>query len=276
MSIVRGPRPKGHFTVICNDTLRDTRLSYRARGLLAAILSRPDDWRTSADSLAREGLEGRGAILTALRELEDMGYLRRVKTRDPQTGRLSQHSIVYDRPFTGVEKSDVGQPASGEPESETSTDKERLNTNKRDSTRRHKTTREDLVATSIAKDWWHRQSPAPAGKGAWFGLLNAVKAVVLVGWDPKEITAALDRINAVPSVAQLDRELRNPRAETWAQKKAREDREAADRIARRAAAEAAENAERDRRRAEEAAAAVPMPDEVRAKIRALTGRGGSK
>lgn len=108
MSIVRAPRPSRDYTVVRNDVLRDVRLSYRARGVLMAILSRPDDWRTDAESLAREGREGRDAIRAALLELQEAGYLRRQKRQDPQTGRWSTESMVFDEP-------DAWKPAAGDP-----------------------------------------------------------------------------------------------------------------------------------------------------------------
>jgi hypothetical protein len=99
--------------VVRNSVLRDHRLSYRARGVLGSILSRPDNWTSSAESLAAEGREGRDAIRVALKELEAAGYLRRTRVRDPESGRISTLSTVYDEPVDGF--SGDGEPAIGEP-----------------------------------------------------------------------------------------------------------------------------------------------------------------
>lgn len=105
--IRRAPRPTHSFVVIRNEVARDSRLSYRARGLLVAILSRPDNWTVRAEALAVEGLEGRDAIRTALTELEAAGYLQRTKLQDGD-GKWYWESMVFDMP----------QPETGNPSSD--------------------------------------------------------------------------------------------------------------------------------------------------------------
>lgn len=103
------------WTEIENSTLRDARLSYRARGVLARLLSNADGFRMSAADLAREGKEGRDAILAALRELRETGYLVTTKYQDSQ-GRWATQNVIFDTPQAGVRKTEVGKPDSGFPD----------------------------------------------------------------------------------------------------------------------------------------------------------------
>jgi len=99
--IRRSRRPDTGFTIMHNETIRDTGLSFKARGLLLYLLSLPDDWTVSADHLQRmSAKDGRDAIRTGLVELERAGYLRRWKHQDAR-GRWINESIIYDRPHHG-------------------------------------------------------------------------------------------------------------------------------------------------------------------------------
>lgn len=102
--IVRSPRPEAHFTILANDLLRNDRLSLRARGLIALLLSYPDNWRTSADNLAKVCVEGRDAIRATLAELEAAGYIKRRRAQDPVTGQWSTETVVYDQPQSSTDQ----------------------------------------------------------------------------------------------------------------------------------------------------------------------------
>lgn len=99
--IIRAPRPESGFTLIDNSTARDAVLSYRALGILTYLLSHTDGWHTSAEALSQgQRREGRGAILTALKELKAAGYVRQEKRQD-ERGRWTTVTYVYDTPQTG-------------------------------------------------------------------------------------------------------------------------------------------------------------------------------
>lgn len=82
MPIVRGHHAfEAHFTQIPNAWLRDTRLSYKARGLLAELMTHSVGFQVSRERLARNGQDGDRAVRSAIAELEAAGYLKRSQSR---------------------------------------------------------------------------------------------------------------------------------------------------------------------------------------------------
>jgi hypothetical protein len=83
MPLIRGHHSfDDHFTQIPNDWLRDGRLSFKARGVLALIMSHRQGWSLSIASIANSAQEGKDAIRSAVKELEDHGYLRRTQLNE--------------------------------------------------------------------------------------------------------------------------------------------------------------------------------------------------
>jgi hypothetical protein len=73
MSIQRVPETP--FAQISNEALRDSRLSYKARGLLSMVLSHTGEWEASRKWLEGQSeVDGRASIQTALNELTVFGY----------------------------------------------------------------------------------------------------------------------------------------------------------------------------------------------------------
>lgn len=84
------------FTRIYNSALSDTSISWQAKGLLCYLLSRPDNWRAVLEHLRKLGPDGEFATRSALRELIDAGYLRKIRVSDPGKGTLFWDHIVFE------------------------------------------------------------------------------------------------------------------------------------------------------------------------------------
>lgn len=83
MPLIRGHHSfDDHFTQIPNQWLRDTRLSFKARGLLSLVMSHTQGWSLSIATLAAQNQEGKDAIRSAISELEEHGYLTRTQVNE--------------------------------------------------------------------------------------------------------------------------------------------------------------------------------------------------
>lgn len=78
--VVRSGRSEG-FTVLYNSMIKDKRLSLKAKGLFAVMMSRPDGWKFSVSGLAVFTGAGKDTIRSALMELERVGYSLRYHYR---------------------------------------------------------------------------------------------------------------------------------------------------------------------------------------------------
>jgi hypothetical protein len=115
MSIQRGPLPADSFTIVSNAWLRDPRLSWKAKGLLAYIASHAPGHTLTSEQIHAEGQDGADAVRAGLRELEGAGYLRRVELRNAR-GHRTGTDFELCEPQTGF--SQVGIPATGDDQAE--------------------------------------------------------------------------------------------------------------------------------------------------------------
>lgn len=69
------------FLILSNAILRSPNLSLKAKGLLAFCLSLPEDWVFNIRGLTHFCSDGPDSVRSAVRELEQAGYLRRKRKR---------------------------------------------------------------------------------------------------------------------------------------------------------------------------------------------------
>lgn len=96
------------YVSLDSRSVNDSSLSFRARGVHAWLLEKPDDWTVRAESIAAHGSEGRDAIRSALRELEAAGYIERRKFRS-DAGTWATECTVWEHPDQSGKPAPVDQ-----------------------------------------------------------------------------------------------------------------------------------------------------------------------
>lgn len=71
-----------NYTVINNTICTDNRISWKAKGIWLYAFSRPDDWKFYLNDLIKQSTDGKDSVSAGLKELENAGYLRRIRYRD--------------------------------------------------------------------------------------------------------------------------------------------------------------------------------------------------
>lgn len=100
MAILRKSN-KERYTTILQSITMDKRLSLKDLGLLVKLLSLPDNWNFSEKGLAKIlEQDGQTSIRTAIKNLEEYGYLTRKRERD-ETGKIiGVEWIITEEPTT--------------------------------------------------------------------------------------------------------------------------------------------------------------------------------
>ena len=86
-------KPKG----INTTAFVDTRLSIKAKGVMAYLLSKPDGWRGQVFDIVNNSTSGKKTVQAALKELTIYGYVKLIKTRKPD-GALTSYYLIFDKP----------------------------------------------------------------------------------------------------------------------------------------------------------------------------------
>jgi len=106
------------FVQILRETIRDNNLSWKARGLLAYLLSLPDNWNLSAKHLATQAPDGRDSLKSAIDELENNKYLVKSKIRNEKGHFIDWKYFIHEKPYEGSVRPKTENPTSECPNSE--------------------------------------------------------------------------------------------------------------------------------------------------------------
>lgn len=117
MSFYRIIKDKNNPYVMMNKyALEDEKISWKAKGILAYLLSLPDDWKIYESELQNHAKDGKDSLAAGIKELEQAGYIKKSKIRNLKGQITGTNYEVYEVP-TETGKTDIGKTVSGKPDS---------------------------------------------------------------------------------------------------------------------------------------------------------------
>jgi hypothetical protein len=129
MSIIRVRKDERYFTA-SNEPFVDTRLSWETRGLIAYLLTKPNNWQVRIDDLEKQGPAKLHKLRRMLAEARICGYMNRIRVTRAD-GTFDWITEVFESPsqnpkpsknITSVRLSTSGSATSGKPADIVSTD----------------------------------------------------------------------------------------------------------------------------------------------------------
>lgn len=104
-TIRRIERQTDNFTIIQNSLINEFSLSFKARGILFYILSKPKDWVVYVSDLSQGDKDKEKSVRAGINELIEARYMQRIKVYDYDTKRILRwETLVSEIPF---EKGDL-------------------------------------------------------------------------------------------------------------------------------------------------------------------------
>lgn len=97
MAVFRVEKTKD-YTVMLNHHLRNKKLSLKANGLMSLMLSLPENWDYTTKGLASICRDGIDSISSAIKELEENGYIIRRRLRNKNGQLTNIEYTIFEQP----------------------------------------------------------------------------------------------------------------------------------------------------------------------------------
>lgn len=114
MGVIRVEKTS-NYTVMSNYHFREKNMSLKAKGLLSLMLSLPEEWDYSVNGLVAICKEGKDGIISALKELEKFGYLKREQTINSDGKFAGMDYVIYEKPNENLIKANTEKPFAENP-----------------------------------------------------------------------------------------------------------------------------------------------------------------
>jgi hypothetical protein len=100
MPIIRVEKDKENPYVMVNkEYLDNKKLSFKAKGLLTYLLSKPDDWSVYVEQLKQTSKDNRSSVDSAIKELIKYKYVKRIARKKDKGQFKGYDYTVYENPL---------------------------------------------------------------------------------------------------------------------------------------------------------------------------------
>lgn len=97
---------KHPFMILDVTPFRDTRLSWKAKGLMTYFLDKPDGWEFNLEHIYKQAPDGRTSVNSGIKELKKYGYIVRVAFR--KNNKIDRYDfLVYEQPVAYPTEKDL-------------------------------------------------------------------------------------------------------------------------------------------------------------------------
>lgn len=91
--------PDNPYVMVNKGFVNNPQLSWKAKGILLYLLSKPDDWKVYHKDIIKHSTDGRDSVTSGIAELVKYGYIIRHLRREEGTGKLKGYDYdVYEVP----------------------------------------------------------------------------------------------------------------------------------------------------------------------------------
>lgn len=98
------------YVMLDKRFFHDSTISYKAKGILGYLLSKPDDWKVREKDIVNHGTDGRDSVRAALQELIKARYIVREQAREG--GKFAENMyIVSETPLPDTNPPQTGFPS---------------------------------------------------------------------------------------------------------------------------------------------------------------------
>lgn len=167
MATFRAIKESGNFVTVHKNFIHDSNLTFKSKGILLYLLSRPDDWQIYESEILKHTNDGKDSLKSGIKELEEIGYVVRTRKRNDKGHLNGYEYLVYEHPIqsgnsylglsddgkSNIGESNVGKTVNGEsvPTNNNRTNNDLTNNN---NTNNDSNTSATDVTRERFEEWW--------------------------------------------------------------------------------------------------------------------------